>query len=179
MGYVFLFLPFTRLTDAFAGDAPVHSIAVGLFLKPEEVHFFQDIGCTFLTLSVRAQRADGTCADRHEPFQHCPKNKADVCACDPCVLPLALSYARVLKRRGVGTTPLRITGTRARRNGRWVLSGDGGARGAHDEGRRNSTRSASVEWGRGTQCMFKFTGTRTVQDVNCLLPAKQIGRAHV
>ena len=27
------------------GDAPVHSIAAALFLKPEEMHFFQDIGC--------------------------------------------------------------------------------------------------------------------------------------
>lgn len=47
------------------GDAPVHSIAASLFLKPEEMHFFQDIGY------------------RHEPFQHCPKAKEDVCACDP------------------------------------------------------------------------------------------------
>lgn len=47
------------------GDAPVHSIAVALFMRPDEVEFFQDIGY------------------RHEPFQHCPKGLADKCACDP------------------------------------------------------------------------------------------------
>jgi hypothetical protein len=36
------------------GDAPVHSIAVGLFLNKSEVHFFNDIGY------------------KHEPFIHCP-----------------------------------------------------------------------------------------------------------
>ncbi|KAM0745818.1 glycosyl transferase [Meredithblackwellia eburnea MCA 4105] len=47
------------------GDAPVHSIAAALFLTQDEFHFFQDIGY------------------RHEPFQHCPQDKADVCACNP------------------------------------------------------------------------------------------------
>lgn len=36
------------------GDAPVHSIAVGLFLNKSEVHFFNDIGY------------------KHDPFTHCP-----------------------------------------------------------------------------------------------------------
>ncbi|KAI9310602.1 glycosyltransferase family 15 protein [Dichotomocladium elegans] len=36
------------------GDAPVHSIAVGMFLNKSEVHFFDDIGY------------------RHDPFNHCP-----------------------------------------------------------------------------------------------------------
>jgi hypothetical protein len=27
-------------------DAPVHSIAAALFLKPEEIHYFKDFGCT-------------------------------------------------------------------------------------------------------------------------------------
>ncbi|GAA5944538.1 glycosyltransferase family 15 protein [Sporobolomyces koalae] len=36
------------------GDAPVHSVAAALMLKPSEVHYFSDIGY------------------RHEPFQHCP-----------------------------------------------------------------------------------------------------------
>ncbi|KIY45679.1 glycosyltransferase family 15 protein, partial [Fistulina hepatica ATCC 64428] len=37
------------------GDAPVHSIAVALFLPKDKMHFFRDIGY------------------RHEPFQHCPQ----------------------------------------------------------------------------------------------------------
>jgi alpha 1,2-mannosyltransferase len=36
------------------GDAPVHSIAAGLLLKKEEIHFFNDI------------------AYYHVPFTHCP-----------------------------------------------------------------------------------------------------------
>lgn len=72
MGYVIPLLSVsTMLSDVsllpIIGDAPVHSIAASLFLKPEEMHFFQDIGY------------------RHEPFQHCPKAKEDVCACDPLV----------------------------------------------------------------------------------------------
>jgi alpha 1,2-mannosyltransferase len=39
------------------GDAPVHSLAVGLFLKKSEVHFFNDIGY------------------EHPPYTHCPKGK--------------------------------------------------------------------------------------------------------
>ncbi|BGP14173.1 hypothetical protein JCM10213v2_002113 [Rhodosporidiobolus nylandii] len=48
------------------GDAPVHSIAAALFLKPEDFHFFQDIGY------------------RHEPFQHCPQpGMGERCTCNP------------------------------------------------------------------------------------------------
>ncbi|GAA5972185.1 hypothetical protein JCM8115_007148 [Rhodotorula mucilaginosa] len=47
------------------GDAPVHSIAAALFLQPQEIHWFHDIGY------------------RHEPFQHCPQGATDRCACDP------------------------------------------------------------------------------------------------
>ncbi|GAA5922232.1 hypothetical protein JCM1841_000690 [Sporobolomyces salmonicolor] len=47
------------------GDAPVHSIAAALFLKPEELHWFHDIGYM------------------HPPFLHCPKNSASRCACNP------------------------------------------------------------------------------------------------
>ncbi|GAA5940672.1 hypothetical protein JCM3775_004758 [Rhodotorula graminis] len=47
------------------GDAPVHSIAAALFLKPEEIHWFHDIGY------------------KHPPFLHCPTNAADRCACNP------------------------------------------------------------------------------------------------
>jgi mannosyltransferase len=36
------------------GDAPVHSLAAGLFLKPEEIHHFSDFGYV------------------HPPFQYCP-----------------------------------------------------------------------------------------------------------
>jgi alpha 1,2-mannosyltransferase len=36
------------------GDAPVHSIAVGLFLNKSQVHFFNDVGY------------------KHDPFMHCP-----------------------------------------------------------------------------------------------------------
>ncbi|KAI5474440.1 alpha 1,2-mannosyltransferase, glycosyltransferase family 15 protein [Pseudohyphozyma bogoriensis] len=47
------------------GDAPVHSLAAALFLERDEIHFFQNIGY------------------RHEPFQHCPADAADRCACNP------------------------------------------------------------------------------------------------
>lgn len=46
------------------GDAPVHSIAVGIFLDINEVYFFEEIGYT------------------HPPFTHCPKNGID-CDCKP------------------------------------------------------------------------------------------------
>ncbi|KAL1929718.1 hypothetical protein VTP01DRAFT_1856 [Rhizomucor pusillus] len=39
------------------GDAPVHSIAVSMFLNKTEVHFFDDIGY------------------RHDPFMHCPLDR--------------------------------------------------------------------------------------------------------
>ncbi|KAK7208028.1 putative alpha-1,2-mannosyltransferase [Myxozyma melibiosi] len=38
------------------GDAPVHSLAAGIFLAPEQVHYFRDIGY------------------RHTTIQHCPGN---------------------------------------------------------------------------------------------------------
>lgn len=51
------------------GDAPVHSIAVGLFLRTSQVHYFEDIGY------------------RHDPFSHCPADfalrQANRCDCDP------------------------------------------------------------------------------------------------
>ncbi|KAJ7449825.1 glycosyltransferase family 15 protein [Mycena latifolia] len=50
------------------GDAPVHSIAAGLFARKDQIHFFRDIGY------------------RHENFQHCPSGSqwsAGRCACDP------------------------------------------------------------------------------------------------
>ena len=51
------------------GDAPVHSIAAGLLLKTEQIHYFYDIGY------------------RHDPFSHCPSDvlhrKECNCDCDP------------------------------------------------------------------------------------------------
>jgi len=51
------------------GDAPVHSIAAGLMLKTEEIHFFNDI------------------AYYHIPFTHCPTEEAirldNKCHCNP------------------------------------------------------------------------------------------------
>jgi alpha 1,2-mannosyltransferase len=51
------------------GDAPVHSIAAGLLLKKEEIHFFNDI------------------AYYHVPFTHCPtgeKLRTELrCHCNP------------------------------------------------------------------------------------------------
>ncbi|KIL56814.1 glycosyltransferase family 15 protein [Amanita muscaria Koide BX008] len=50
------------------GDAPVHSIAVALFARKDQIHFFNDIGY------------------RHEPLQHCPQgdaHKKGKCWCDP------------------------------------------------------------------------------------------------
>ena len=51
------------------GDAPVHSIAAGLLLKKEQIHFFEDI------------------AYYHVPFTHCPtdeQRRLDLrCHCNP------------------------------------------------------------------------------------------------
>lgn len=51
------------------GDAPVHSIAAGLFLPKDRVHFFDDIGYW------------------HVPFTNCPTNDEDrsrlKCSCNP------------------------------------------------------------------------------------------------
>ena len=38
------------------GDAPIHSLAAALFLRPEELHHFEDFGYV------------------HAPFQSCPSN---------------------------------------------------------------------------------------------------------
>lgn len=48
------------------GDAPVHSIAVGMFLPKEKIHFFEDIGYY------------------HAPYGNCPSNPAlnMNCSCD-------------------------------------------------------------------------------------------------
>lgn len=32
------------------GDAPVHSLAVGIFLKPEQVHYFEGLFCNQLQI---------------------------------------------------------------------------------------------------------------------------------
>ncbi|KAJ1986428.1 hypothetical protein H4R33_003363 [Dimargaris cristalligena] len=49
------------------GDAPVHSLAVAMFLKKEEVHWFEDVGYY------------------HGPFYNCPNSKAlnKFCHCNP------------------------------------------------------------------------------------------------
>lgn len=50
------------------GDAPVHSLAVALFLDKSKVHFFEDIGYT------------------HPPYTHCPKDcgiHPEKCTCKP------------------------------------------------------------------------------------------------
>ncbi|KAK9472874.1 nucleotide-diphospho-sugar transferase [Dipodascopsis tothii] len=51
------------------GDAPVHSIAAGLFLPQDRVHYFEDIGYW------------------HVPFTNCPTNQEDrtrlKCSCNP------------------------------------------------------------------------------------------------
>lgn len=48
------------------GDAPVHTIAAALFLKREEIHFFNDIGYS------------------HSVATHCPYNDGLLkkCSCD-------------------------------------------------------------------------------------------------
>ncbi|KAG0419392.1 Glycolipid 2-alpha-mannosyltransferase 1 [Dictyocoela roeselum] len=51
------------------GDAPVHSIAVNLFMQKDRIHFFEDIGY------------------EHSPFLHCPDipSRRDDCECSPDV----------------------------------------------------------------------------------------------
>jgi alpha 1,2-mannosyltransferase len=49
------------------GDALIHSLALGIFMKKEEVHYFEDIGY------------------RHEPFENCPNHpvmQREYCDCD-------------------------------------------------------------------------------------------------
>ncbi|KAJ7472203.1 glycosyltransferase family 15 protein [Mycena latifolia] len=51
------------------GDAPVHSIAAGLFASKDQIHFFEEIGY------------------EHNPYTHCPKDpgmwERGKCGCDP------------------------------------------------------------------------------------------------
>jgi len=50
------------------GDAPVHSIAAGLFASKDQIHFFKDIGY------------------QHDSFGHCPQGKeweVGRCSCNP------------------------------------------------------------------------------------------------
>ncbi|THH00574.1 hypothetical protein EW026_g1990 [Hermanssonia centrifuga] len=51
------------------GDAPVHSIAVALFARKDQIHFFDNIGY------------------EHNPYTHCPKGKGlwekGKCSCNP------------------------------------------------------------------------------------------------
>jgi alpha 1,2-mannosyltransferase len=51
------------------GDAPIHSLAVGMFLHKDEVIYFEDIGY------------------KHEPFGHCPIDsnwrRDQNCICNP------------------------------------------------------------------------------------------------
>lgn len=49
------------------GDAPIHSIFAALYLKKDEIHFFNDIGY------------------KHSIYEHCPEqeNLLRRCSCDP------------------------------------------------------------------------------------------------
>lgn len=49
------------------GDAPVHSLAVAMFLPPEQIHFFENIGYY------------------HAPYMNCPSSPVEqlYCKCDP------------------------------------------------------------------------------------------------
>lgn len=49
------------------GDAPVHSLAVAMLLRKDEVHFFNDIGY------------------KHNPLMHCPTEPylQNKCHCNP------------------------------------------------------------------------------------------------
>ncbi|KAI9255430.1 nucleotide-diphospho-sugar transferase [Helicostylum pulchrum] len=47
------------------GDAPVHSLAAGLFLTTDQIHYFEDIGY------------------QHDLYRHCPSKKSKLgCRCD-------------------------------------------------------------------------------------------------
>ncbi|KAH9386942.1 alpha 1,2-mannosyltransferase [Nematocida major] len=65
------------------GDAPIHSIAAALFLRADEIHYFEDIGYT------------------HPPFTHCPKPSLQKthCNCTPSTsvdlsMPLCINLFR-------------------------------------------------------------------------------------
>lgn len=49
------------------GDAPIHSIFASLFLKKDEIHFFNDVGY------------------KHSIYEHCPAEDSLVrrCSCNP------------------------------------------------------------------------------------------------
>ena len=49
------------------GDAPVHSLAIGMFVPKEKIHFFENIGYY------------------HAPYSNCPSSPVEqlYCACDP------------------------------------------------------------------------------------------------
>lgn len=51
------------------GDAPVHSIAAAMFLKKEQIHWFEDIGYF------------------HNPFRNCPSNPSLLLNCNAQCLP--------------------------------------------------------------------------------------------
>lgn len=72
------------------GDAPVHSIAAALFMKRDEIHFFEDIGY------------------RHVPFQSCPtspekRNKLR-CTC-PYDVTLPQDQRTIFTWKGYSCTP--------------------------------------------------------------------------
>ncbi|EOB14274.1 Glycolipid 2-alpha-mannosyltransferase [Nosema bombycis CQ1] len=46
------------------GDAPVHSLALSLFLDKKKIHFFEDLGY------------------RHPPFSHCPSSPSRLVSCN-------------------------------------------------------------------------------------------------
>lgn len=73
------------------GDAPVHSIAVSLFLKSSEIHYFEDIGYT------------------HPPFTHCPKPslQKSPCSCTSSTsvdvsMPLCINLYRKTSKLSAG-----------------------------------------------------------------------------
>ncbi|KAJ7437579.1 glycosyltransferase family 15 protein [Mycena galericulata] len=50
------------------GDAPVHTFGAAMFLRKDQIHFFNDIGCS------------------HKPFEHCPQGDSHArgkCECSP------------------------------------------------------------------------------------------------
>ncbi|OMJ22344.1 Glycolipid 2-alpha-mannosyltransferase 1 [Smittium culicis] len=60
------------------GDAPVHSIAAAMFLAPQQIHWFEDIGY------------------KHAPWENCPQNPDRLlkCSCDPATSAIHSYYAK-------------------------------------------------------------------------------------
>lgn len=94
--------------------APVHSIAAALFLKPQEIHHFEDIGYF------------------HAPFSNCPADASDRCACNPndgnnfgTSLSFSVLLSLLLANIDFPTSKLRIgnIGTRVPHSG-WTRSSD-------------------------------------------------------